>query len=131
MSLNLKTVKQVEGIDTIDHSFDITDFGNRWRKFKLEASLVYMGRTENQKGFLWRSASGNAIFITQNNPETGEYGPGTELRPLQIGFASYIRITGTEMEVLRLRQLVRMHGQLVRMHAPSIKGESVSVRRYI
>lgn len=91
---------------TADHGFDTTDFGGWWATFSYKAGLTFVGRTRGGAAFEWRTLGG-ASFVTQNNPVTGEYGPGDALRERQIGYASYIGISGPEAEVERVAALVR------------------------
>lgn len=103
--------------------FDIVDFGSSdtWQSLCRDLHLQYHGPT-NSLAFLWKRQDGQLHLTTQNNPLTGEYGPGN--RPTQPGFASYIGIEGRSDFVL-------LAVEAVRQYATSIKGESPHKRSFI
>ncbi len=106
-----------------EHGFDLTDFGEDWPRFKALADMHYVGRANGGKAFEWATESGVTV-ITQNNPETGEYGPGRDMRDDEAGFASYIGLTGPDGAVSELAKLIRQY-------ADYIKGETPGRRAYI
>lgn len=106
------------------HGFDITDFGSlaAWQGFCRELGLHEEPKNdETSRCFVW-SNDRSLRVVTQNNPETGEYGPGG--RELEVGFASYIGIEGPDYEVANCAAAVRRWAVL-------IKDERAGVRAYI
>ncbi|WP_315833920.1 hypothetical protein [Bradyrhizobium prioriisuperbiae] len=104
-----------------EHGFDITDFGDRWPEFCWRHGLWFDRR--DGKMFRWTDGKG-LLVVTQNNPESGEYGPGRDLRVDEIGFASYIGIYGPEVSV-------RAVAESVNDLAIYVKGESVGQSNFI
>lgn len=109
------------------HGFDCTHFGDEfvWYKLCQETGLKFFApwNDDGVKGFEWRNER-SLVVVTQNNPGTGEYGPGTHLRPDDRGFASYIGIEGSDYEVCNFACAVRRY-------AASIKDEYAGERAYI
>lgn len=106
----------------LNWGFDLTDFGfeDNWGKFVAATELKFVALTNN--GFQWRAFNATD-FITNNNPETGEYSrPNT--RDNEKGYASYIGITGTPNEV-------KLTVKAVKKYATYIKGESKKKRDFI
>lgn len=98
-----------------EHGFDITDFGGNWPHFKAMADVHYVAR--GKRSFEWSTDSGVTI-VTQNNPESGEYGPGRDQRDDQIGFASYIGIEGPDAAVAEVVRLVRQYAEEIKDESP-------------
>jgi hypothetical protein len=113
------------------HGFDITDFGDEfcWQRLCHELGLKFKGKgkvrpgSDGVEGFFWYT-SGGLTVITQNNPETGEYAPGSDRRSNQKGFASYIGLEGPDYEVANCAARIRSY-------AASIKDESAGSRDFI
>jgi hypothetical protein len=95
--------------------FDLTDFGDNWPMFVKEIGL---GTATRIKGaFEWRNDLGLRV-VTQNNPETGEYGPGRDKREDAPGFASYMGAEGTPAEIERFAGLVRKYATFIKDESP-------------
>lgn len=83
----------------MEYGFDLTDFDSAEDFQKaLEKAGMAKETKKTKDGFLW---SGEGIeMVTGNNPITGEYRDNR--RGNEVGFASYIGITGTPAKVKTL-----------------------------
>lgn len=99
----------------MEHGFDITDFGEQWPALQAMLSLSYVGRAKY--GFEWTGDDG-VVMVTGNNPVTGEYGPGRDKRDDQVGFASYIGLSGPDEAVLKAARLIRQYAEFIKDETP-------------
>lgn len=77
--------------------------------------MRYVGRSKH--GFEWKS-SFDVVMVTQNNPATGEYGPGRDQRDDEPGFASYIGLSGPEAAVAEAARLIREYAEYIKDETP-------------
>ena len=98
-----------------NHGFDLTHFGEQWPALEAMLGLRYVGRAKH--GFEWATDDG-LVMVTGNNPTTGEYGPGRDKRDDEVGFASYIGLTGPETEVEKAAALIRQYADFIKDETP-------------
>lgn len=97
-----------------EYGFDLTDFGDNWPAF-CEATGMSFDR-RGRYGFHWIGHGGVAM-TTGNNPTTGDFYRGDERHP-QIGYASYIGISGPADQVEAVAALVRAHATYIKDVSP-------------
>ena len=104
-----------------EYGLDLTDFGDNWPAFCADLGLEPVGAFSSKlgtRGWQWRNTNGLNVY-TQNNPETGEYGPGRDQREDERGFASYMGADGPLREVISFVAAVHRHAIFVKDETPN------------
>ena len=95
-------------------SYDLTDFGENWQRFKRVLGLKYVGRSGLEPScFVYMSYS--LVIEFCNDPETGEYHKKS-YRIGQLGYASYIGAYGSSWQISRLQRAVRCFAKYVKAY---------------
>lgn len=99
----------------IEWGFDQTDFG---RADKFKSLLTEMSLPLKAKPQTYKTPGGNSYgvfvfekrglkLVTKNDPITGNYADGSNVRKPQEGYAGYIGIEGNENEVKKIVGLIK------------------------
>lgn len=113
--------------DCTEAGFDLTSISAmKWFKMLTRYDLTYTQRKSSYDGkptggFVWGFKDGH--IVTANNPLHGDYSHAGQREP-EIGYASYIGITGTKSFVRKVRAYIKKH-------ASDIKDECVGRRDFI
>lgn len=115
--------------DCTEWGFDLTSMpAMKWFQMLTRYQLQYTNRKHDTyqafdgagstvKGgaFVWGFADGH--IVTGNNPLSGDYYiPGH--RDPEIGYCSYIGITGTKAFVRKVKAYIRKHADFIKDEAP-------------
>ena len=101
------------------HGFDLTEIdANHWKNLIADHGLV---RSFDEEGWKWKAEG--ILIVAGNDPVSGKYAR-PNMRPDQIGYASYIGIEGES-------EIVESVVQFIKKHADFIKDESEGKRGFI
>lgn len=111
-----------------EYGFDLTSMpAMKWWEMCVRYGLQYTNRKiegggstgtrDGRQGgaFVWGFRDGH--IVTGNNPLHGDYCRGT--REPEMGYCSYIGITGTPAFVRKVKAYIRKHAEYIKDEAPS------------
>lgn len=105
------------------HGFDLTDIpADKFKEVLKELGIDADKEAPRSREDGFKFAGKDITINTANNPLTGEYYSGG--RSPEVGYASYMGITGSPEKVATAVSLIKKH-------ATSIKGESPGERQFI
>jgi len=107
--------------DCTEYGFDLTSMpAMRWWEMLKRYDMQYTQRKQNKYsgkadgGFVWGFRDGH--IVTANNPLHGDYCDG--VREAEIGYCSYIGITGTKAFVRKVKAYIKRHATDIKDEAP-------------
>lgn len=105
--------------DCAEYGFDLTSVpAMKWfemlKRYNMQYTNRKLDKMEGQPtygAFVWGFKDGH--IVTGNNPLTGEYYiPGR--RDPEIGYCSYIGITGTRAFVRKVKRFIKKHAEYIK-----------------
>lgn len=107
--------------DCAEYGFDLTSVpAMKWFEMLKRYDIQYTNRKTDKftgkdtAGFVWGFKDGH--IVTANNPLHGDYCTGS--RDPEIGYCSYIGITGTKAFVRKVKAYIKKHAEYIKDEAP-------------
>lgn len=103
--------------DCTEYGFDLTNVpAMKWFEMLKRYDMQYTNRKTDpfNLGYVWGFKDGH--IVTANNPLHGDYCNGT--RAPEIGYCSYIGITGTRAFVRKVKRFIKKHAEFIKDEAP-------------
>lgn len=101
---------------TYECGFDLTNISAKaWVKLLGLNGLTWSNRKLDSGAFVWGFKDGH--IVTANNPITSEY-CRSECRSPEIGYASYIGVTGTKAFRDRVAKFIKRNAKHIKEYDP-------------